>query len=211
MYSPSARVSRAMSRARRDGRLVHADRRSRSPRRCRDVRSGANALRCASVGFGQRLTGWVAAAARQPIVSSPANLDFAARTEIVPPLQTCMSIPLMSGDALVAVLSVYSPRVDAFDDDCGRMMQTVAPHLAAAIHATLTSSAGADSRAGGKRASAAALRLVATRWTRAIFSGPGSEEKTKGEVEPGPVPQTIRYTRAASQSARSSADRAPAS
>jgi len=122
---------------------------------------GAQALRGAAVVFGERLTGWVAAA-RQPIVDSAANLDLGPRTEIVdPPLQTCMSVPLMVGDTLMAVLSLYSSEVDAFDDDRGRLIQMVAPHLAAAVHATVTAAANGESRMRSDRA--AALRLVATR------------------------------------------------
>jgi putative nucleotidyltransferase with HDIG domain len=119
----------------------------------------AQALRGASVVVGERLTGWVAAN-RQPIVNSAANLDLGRRAESVdPPLQTCMSVPLMAGDTLVAVLSLYSSEVDAFDDDRGRLIQMVAPHLAAAVQAT-AAGAVVESRAGTQ---AAALRLVSTR------------------------------------------------
>ena len=65
----------------------------------------------------------------------------------------------MAGDTLVAVLSLYSSDVDAFDDDRGRLIQMVAPHLAAAVQAT-AAGAVVDPRAGSQ---AAALRLVSTR------------------------------------------------
>jgi len=114
---------------------------------------GAHALRGASVAAGERLTGWVAAN-HQPIVNSAANLDLGARAESVnPPLQTCMSVPLLAGDTLVAVLSLYSSEVDAFNDDRGRLIQMVAPHLAAAMNGRTANAVPASSP----------LRLVSTR------------------------------------------------
>jgi len=113
----------------------------------------AHALRGASVVAGERLTGWVAAN-HQPIVNSAANLDLGARAESVnPPLQTCMSVPLLAGDTLVAVLSLYSSEVDAFNDDRGRLIQMVAPHLAAAMNGRTANAVPASSP----------LRLVSTR------------------------------------------------
>jgi putative nucleotidyltransferase with HDIG domain len=127
----------------------------------------AHAVRGAAMVIGDRLTGWVAAN-RQPIVSSPANLDLGPRVETAEPaLRTCMSVPLLKGDSLVAVLSLYSPETDAFDEAKSRLIQMVAPHLAVAIHAAATAAAGAASsaepRSGGEKAAAASLRLVATR------------------------------------------------
>ncbi len=121
----------------------------------------AQAVRGASVVVGERLTGWVAAN-RQPIMNSAANLDLGMRAEIVdPPLQTCMSVPLMAGDALVAVLSLYSHEVNAFDEDRGRLIQMVAPHLATAINGAMANAASApEPRAADKTAP---LRLVSIR------------------------------------------------
>ena len=81
-----------------------------------------------------------------------------------PALQSCLSVPLLNGDALVAVLSLYAPAANAFDDDCGRLIQMVAPHIAAAIHAAGgTASSVNESRPAADKLPAAALRLVATR------------------------------------------------
>jgi putative nucleotidyltransferase with HDIG domain len=124
----------------------------------------AHALRGSSVGIGERLTGWVAVH-RQPIVSSDAALDIGARAEAVsPPLESCLSVPLLMGDAVVAVLSLYAPTANAFDEDCGRLVQMVAPHIAGAIHAASgASSSVIEPRPPGEKIPAAPLRLVATR------------------------------------------------
>jgi putative nucleotidyltransferase with HDIG domain len=122
----------------------------------------AHAVRGAAVVIGDRLTGWVAAN-RQPIVNSPANLDLGPRVDTVePPLRACMSVPLVLGDSLVAVLSLYSAEPDAFDEGKARLIQMIAPHLAAAIDASAPVPASATEpkpadKAGGP------LRLVATR------------------------------------------------
>ena len=123
----------------------------------------AAALRGGTVGMGERLTGWVAVQ-RQPIVNSDAALDLGVRSEgPLAVVQQCVSVPLVSGDALVAVLTLFA--ADAFKDDTGRLLQMIAPHLAACIGAA----AAAPARASGappdktSAASAAALRLVAIR------------------------------------------------
>ena len=94
----------------------------------------APALRRLAVRVGENLTGWVASN-RQAIVNSDASLDLGARAgEMTPPLVSCMSVPLVAGQTLVAVLSLYAPGRDAFSEDLGRLIQMVAPHVAAALH-----------------------------------------------------------------------------
>ena len=93
----------------------------------------AATLRGTSVPVGERLTGWVAAR-RQPFVNSDATLDSGARVDVVaPPLSRCLSLPLLVGDALVAVLTLYTAAPDGFTADQGRIAQIVAPHLARRI------------------------------------------------------------------------------
>jgi GAF domain-containing protein len=114
----------------------------------------AAALRGATVACGERLTGWVAAN-RQCIINSDAALDLGAKAETTS-LQSCMSVPLLMGESLVGVLSLYAPSANAFADDCGRLIQMVAPHIAAAMH-------GASASDGARVATdkgAAPLRLV---------------------------------------------------
>ncbi|MCU1385559.1 MAG: hypothetical protein JWL71_4256 [Acidobacteria bacterium] len=117
----------------------------------------AASLRGIGIGIGEGLTGWVAAN-RQAIVNSDAALDLGARADAAS-LQSCMSVPLMMGDSLVGVLSLYAPAANAFADDCGRLIQMVAPHIAAAMHAAPP--AADEARTPSDKTSAAPLRLVA--------------------------------------------------
>src|SRR4051794_19727070 len=117
----------------------------------------AAAVRGVTMAVGERLTGWVAAN-RQSIMNSDAALDLGAKAEAAS-LQSCMSVPLLMGESLVGVLSLYAPTANAFADDCGRLVQMVAPHIAAAIHAA---SAGDDARGAADKAAAAPLRLVSS-------------------------------------------------
>jgi putative nucleotidyltransferase with HDIG domain len=117
-----------------------------------------------SVDVGHRLTGWVAAS-RQPILNSDASLDLAGRQEgHEPRLLTCMSVPLIAGETLVGVLSLYSAEPDGFNDDRGRLIQMIAPHLATAISAAARNAAAKGTPAVAEKAhGAATLRLVSAR------------------------------------------------
>ena len=83
-------------------------------------------------------------------------------------LQSCMSVPLLMGESLVGVLSLYAPSANAFADDCGRLIQMVAPHIAVAIHAARRRSgeARAVSRQGRPRAAAPGRHPLARRDVR---------------------------------------------
>ena len=95
----------------------------------------AAALRTLSMGIGDKLTGWVASN-RQAIVNSDAALNLGPRAaELTPPLASCLSVPLIAGQTLVAVLTLYAPGREAFSEDLGRLVQMVAPHVAAALDA----------------------------------------------------------------------------
>jgi putative nucleotidyltransferase with HDIG domain len=114
------------------------------------------ALRGTTMVMGERLTGWVAVH-RQPIVNSDARLDLGSRADAAAPsLESCMSVPLMSGDQLVAVLSLYAPAADAFSGDSGRLIQMLAPHLSVAVAAAGEAQMSPDVRA----AAGGTLRLV---------------------------------------------------
>ncbi|HXD75931.1 MAG TPA: HD domain-containing phosphohydrolase, partial [Vicinamibacterales bacterium] len=95
----------------------------------------AGALYGMTVGIGDRLSGWVAAS-RQVIVNSPAALDLGERASLTQPALTrCLSVPLTSGNALVAVLTLYSSDDHLFDDQRARLLQIVAPHVVSALTA----------------------------------------------------------------------------
>jgi putative nucleotidyltransferase with HDIG domain len=121
----------------------------------------AEALREGSVRVGERLTGWVAMR-RQAIINSEAALDLGARVDAVtPPLSRCMSVPLMAGDTLAAVVTLYTAAPEGFTAVHERLVRFVAPHLATAIDAAVGAQRGC--RATTHQAGASELRLVASR------------------------------------------------
>ena len=72
-----------------------------------------------------------------------------------------MSVPLLMGESLVGVLSLYAPSANAFTRDCGRLIQMVAPHIAVALHTAAATTA--DARTPGEKTVPAVLRLVSHR------------------------------------------------
>jgi len=85
-------------------------------------------LRGRSIRVGERLTGWVAAN-RQVIINSDAALDLGEQ-QGENALRSCLSVPLLAGDTLVGVLTLYATERNAFSEAQGRLLQMVAPHLA---------------------------------------------------------------------------------
>ena len=84
---------------------------------------------------GQRLSGWVAAN-RQAIVNSDPTLDLGeAATAPISRLRSCLSVPVVSADQLVAVLTIYSTSENGFGDADRRILEVVAQRLAAALKA----------------------------------------------------------------------------
>ncbi len=81
------------------------------------------------IALGQRLSGWVAAN-QQTIVNSDPSLDLGdvART-VTPRLRSCLSVPLLTGDQLVGVLTVYSSVVNGFSEDHRRIIEAVAKQI----------------------------------------------------------------------------------
>jgi diguanylate cyclase (GGDEF)-like protein/putative nucleotidyltransferase with HDIG domain len=74
---------------------------------------------------GQRLTGWVAAN-KQTILNSDPVLDLGEVARALNPrLRSCLSTPLLSGDTLVGVLTVYSVTREAFTEDHRRIIEVV--------------------------------------------------------------------------------------
>ena len=94
------------------------------------VGEGAASVKGMRISIGQRLSGWVAAN-RQTISNSDPVLDLGdiARTHSAS-LRSCLSTPLLSGDALIGVLSLYSPELNAFTDDHKRIIEAVGRQIA---------------------------------------------------------------------------------
>jgi diguanylate cyclase (GGDEF)-like protein/putative nucleotidyltransferase with HDIG domain len=94
------------------------------------VGEGASAIQGRRIGLGQRLSGWVAAN-RQTILNSDAELDLGDIAKLLSPrLRTCLSTPLLYGDELIGVLSVYSSDENGFNDDHRRTIEVIARQVA---------------------------------------------------------------------------------
>jgi GAF domain-containing protein len=94
------------------------------------VGEGAASVKGMRISVGQRLSGWVAAN-RQTISNSDPVLDLGdiARAHSAG-LRSCLSTPLLSGDALIGVVSLYSPELNAFTEDHKRIIEAVGRQIA---------------------------------------------------------------------------------
>jgi putative nucleotidyltransferase with HDIG domain len=82
------------------------------------------------IPLGQRLSGWVGAH-RQSIRNSDPVLDLGDVARAVSPrLRSCLSTPLVVGQGLVGVLSLYSSGQEAFTDDHLRIIEMFAKQVA---------------------------------------------------------------------------------
>jgi putative nucleotidyltransferase with HDIG domain len=103
------------------------------------------------IPLGQRLTGWVGAH-KQSIRNSDPVLDLGdvART-IVPRLRSCLSTPLVVGQSLIGVLSLYSHDSGVFTEDHQRIVEVVGRHISPALQGIVKRDRHAASTAGTAR------------------------------------------------------------
>jgi len=85
------------------------------------------------MGLGTRLSGWVAAN-RQSICNSDPVLDLgnAARSQLS--LRSCLSTPLISGENLVGVLTLYSEDTNGFNENHRRVLEAVARQVSDTLY-----------------------------------------------------------------------------
>jgi putative nucleotidyltransferase with HDIG domain len=103
---------------------------------CGTVPTGLHGL---SIPAGHGVSGWVASN-RRMMVNSEAALDLgAAVVTVVPAVARCLCVPLLDGEALIGVLTLYGDR--PFDEEHGRLVQTVAPHIAESLKLALSRAA----------------------------------------------------------------------
>ena len=103
---------------------------------CGTVPAGLQGL---SIAAGHGVSGWVASN-RRLMINSDASLDLGqAALTAVPSLQKCLSVPLFDGEALTGVLTLYGE--GAFEEEHGRLVQAVAPHIAESLKLSLGRSA----------------------------------------------------------------------
>jgi putative nucleotidyltransferase with HDIG domain len=88
--------------------------------------TAAHAIRDLRVGLGERLSGWVGAN-RQTMLNSDAMLDFGDVEAFVSAgLRTCISTPVVFGDFLVGVVSLYSTQPKGFTHSQARFVELIA-------------------------------------------------------------------------------------
>jgi GAF domain-containing protein len=67
------------------------------------------------------------------VLNAEPVLDLGFRAEGAPSLRSSVVVPLMEGDAVVAVLALYSKELLAFTDDHVRVLELLGPALAGAM------------------------------------------------------------------------------
>ena len=92
----------------------------------------AHALRGVTRPTATGLAGWVAVN-RTPILNGEPILDLGFRAESTPALRSSIVVPLVDSDAVIAVLALYSRELLAFTDDHLRVLELLAPSLAASM------------------------------------------------------------------------------
>jgi GAF domain-containing protein len=90
-------------------------------------------IRAFTAAPGDGVVGWVAAHRRSSINAEPA-IDFGhAVRALDPPLLSACAVPLVHDGAFVGVLAVYAPARQAFGEDHARLLDLLAPRLAASF------------------------------------------------------------------------------
>jgi putative nucleotidyltransferase with HDIG domain len=92
----------------------------------------AAALRGVTRPTAMGIAGWVAVN-RRPVLNGEPGLDLGFRADSAPALRSCVAVPLVESDALVAVLALYSKTTVGFTDDHLRLLEVLAPRLANAL------------------------------------------------------------------------------
>ena len=99
--------------------------------------TGAESLRGARIGLGERLSGWVAAN-RRTICNSDAALDLAGYDgQELAGFASCLSTPLTAGDELVGVITLYAADRHAFSDTHRRLVEQAARPLSHLVRGAL--------------------------------------------------------------------------
>ena len=109
---------------------------------CYAAGSHAGLIRGLKASPGDGIVGWVAGHRRNAVNAEPA-LDFGlSAAGLEPPLLSALAVPLVHDGVLVAVLAVYATTRSAFSEDHARLLDLLAPRLAASM-ASVTGRAGA--------------------------------------------------------------------
>jgi putative nucleotidyltransferase with HDIG domain len=92
----------------------------------------ASAIRGVTRPTAMGIAGW-AAVNRKSVLNAEPSLDLGTRAESAPALRSCVVVPLVESDALVAVLGIYSKNAAGFTEDHLRLLEVLSSRLAAAL------------------------------------------------------------------------------
>jgi GAF domain-containing protein len=93
----------------------------------------ATALRSLSRAAGTGVAGWVAVNRKAMLNADPA-IDFGpGGATLAPGLRSCLAMPLVEGNTLIAVLTLYRETLGAFSDDDLRLGELLTPRLASSL------------------------------------------------------------------------------
>jgi GAF domain-containing protein len=83
-----------------------------------------------NIKVGEKISGW-SAANKRPALNSDAHLDLGALADSFdPPLNCAVSTPILLGDKLLGVLTLYAEKRDAFTRSHAYILEHVATLLA---------------------------------------------------------------------------------
>src|SRR5262249_46679760 len=93
----------------------------------------APAIRGARKSLGSGIAGWAGATGRFVLNADPA-LDLGhAVAAMTPALRSSLTMPLMHEGVMIAVLALYASEEHAYSEDHARLLDLLAPKLAAAF------------------------------------------------------------------------------
>jgi putative nucleotidyltransferase with HDIG domain len=101
----------------------------------------APSLRGLRRATGTGIAGWVAVNQKAAINADP-SLDLGLRAETSPGLRACLAMPLVASETLVAVLALYRSKPESFSEDEVRLVELLAPRLAAALATAIAAEDG---------------------------------------------------------------------
>ena len=82
---------------------------------------------------GTGVIGWTAANRRMALNAEPA-LDYGHRVaQLDPPLLSMVAVPLIHEGSVAAIIALYATTKNAFTEDQGRLLELLAPTLAASL------------------------------------------------------------------------------
>jgi len=93
----------------------------------------AQAIRGISRASGAGIAGWAAANRSAAINADPAIDLGRYASDAARPLRSCLAVPLLAADTVIAVIALYSGSQSAYRDDHVRLLDLLAPRLTSAL------------------------------------------------------------------------------